>query len=94
MKNLKKALSLTVALTVLLCAGCSDIERGTVTGKHYKSSWVQTNMIMVGKVMVPQIINHPERWVVDIKEGDEHGYCYVSKSYYETIAVGDYLDCT
>lgn len=94
MKNYKKRAFALSILIALLCAGCSDIGKGTVTGKHYKRPWVQTNMIMVGKIMVPQTINHPEGWIVDIKDGGENGYCYVSESDYRTINIGDYLDCT
>jgi hypothetical protein len=93
-KSKRVRATLGAVLIALLCVGCSDIEKGTITGKDYTPSWTQTNMIMVGKVVVPQIIVHPESWVVYIKDGDESGYCYVSEAYYKRVSVGEYIDCT
>ena len=80
-------------LIVLLCAGCSEVDKGTVTGKTYKAPWTQTNIMLIGKVAVPQIIKHPERWVIYIEDGGESGYCYVTPAYYKKVNIGDNLDC-
>jgi hypothetical protein len=80
-------------LIPLLVAGCSDIDKGVVTGKEHRNSWTQTTMIYTGKAMVPNIIHHPERWTLNISDSGAEGYCDVSKERFDSTAIGDWVEC-
>ena len=47
--------------------GVKDKEdQGTVVSKYYKPAYTSMIMMPVGKVMIPQYINHPESWNVNV----------------------------
>lgn len=81
-------------LMLLLAAGCSDIDRGVVTSKEHHGAWTQTTMIMSGKVMIPQIIHHPERWTLNIADSGKEGYCNVTRERFDSTAIGDWVECS
>lgn len=92
--NMKNSPRFMVSLLMLLLvAGCSDIEKGVVTSKEHHGAWTQTYMIFTGKVMVPQVIHHPERWTLNIADSGQDGYCNVSKERFDSTAIGDWIDC-
>jgi hypothetical protein len=51
-------------------------------------------MIMSGKVMVPVIINHPDRWFVSVKDKKDGQIKTraVFRSVYETLRIGKYVE--
>lgn len=83
-----------VCLAILLAVGCSsEINKGVVTSKEHQGARTQTTMILVGKVMVPQIIRLPERWTLNITDSGKTGYCNVNKERFDQVLIGDYIEC-
>lgn len=63
--------------------------------RHYSPAWTQTTMIMAGKVMVPQIIYHPESWSVDVvTEEDQILNCDCSKHLHDSFGKGEAVVAT
>lgn len=79
----------------LILAGCERPPvRGIVMKKQYRPAWIQTTFVMVGKVMVPQIIHHPEQWDIVIQPDGTHGsdaccLVVVSEHRFRELEVGD-----
>lgn len=95
MKMLKARTKLLIAVSLIigLVACGSDISEGEVTGKTYRVAWTQSSVIMVGTVIIPQVINHPEAWFLLIAEGQKTGYCNVSRADWDRINIGEWIKC-
>ena len=74
----------------LFCISCSHkINKGIVINKEYHPSYVTTSFVMVGKVMVPQVINHPPRYVLIVKDSDIVEKFNVGYDVYESTMIND-----
>ena len=94
MKRLK--LSLFMPCLLLLIAACTGISTGYVTGKTHTEQYSYVQMICAGfnskgvcTVWVPHTVVVPEKWRLELKNGDDAGWVYVSEATYEAIEVGD-----
>lgn len=80
-------------LSALLLVGCSDIDKGTVTSKSHHDAWTQVTMVYVNKTAIPQVIYHSEQWTINITDSGKTGYCNVTKERFDSINVGDWIEC-
>ena len=94
MKRIVSALLFTVVALVLVA--CSPISTGFVTGKTNTPAYTYIQMICASynskgfcMTWVPNTIYVPERWKLDLQNGDQTGWVYVSEATYDGIAVGD-----
>ncbi len=84
-------------LVVLLLAGCAArMTAGVVTGKRYEPPYTTTMMMCAGytaqgscSVWVPYTSTYPERFVLELRDGEDTGSVGVSREVYEETAVGD-----
>jgi len=92
-----------VILTFLFILGISSISfiisdnislrtihaQGTIINKEHHASYNTTQMIMIGKVWIPQTIVHPEEWIVDIVYKDVDTRINVSVDKFNKFNIGD-----
>ena len=67
--------------------------QGVVVGKQHREAYTTTHMIFVGKVLVPQTIHHPERWVIELEGLTQGGKMArrefsVPKAQWDVIEIG------
>ncbi|MHC4616304.1 MAG: hypothetical protein ACYTEQ_00985 [Planctomycetota bacterium] len=61
-----------------------------VSGKDYTAAYTTTVMMPVGKVTVPQIQHHPEKWSVHVTFFEGFGgWLGVSEAFYNRVTKGD-----
>ena len=67
---------------------------GRVTFLYHKNSYVTTQPILVGKVIIPQTQYHPETWNVSIDFNGKNYSTSVSKDFYHTLRIGQKIRFT
>lgn len=91
----RRALTALAALALIL-AGCSSIDRGTITAKVIEPAHttVSTTCVPVGKVMVctPHTIYDDEDFRFDIQLEDETGFVYVDENTFNQYDEGDFYE--
>jgi len=80
-------------MIALLITGCSKINKGVVVNKEHKKAWIQTVMINSGNVTIPRIIHHKEKWILNITDSGINGYCNVNKIKFDSVTIGDWVEC-
>lgn len=93
---MKRILAALTALFVLVLTACSSIDSGTVTDKHHRDGYYYTQMICASynaqglcTVHVPIQHYQPPTWRLDLREGEEEGWVYVSEGTYAATEIGD-----
>lgn len=81
------------AITVLIFIFISreKIQHGYVIDKWFIEDHNAVNFVLVGKVMVPQIIEVRERFFIKVKENEQDETFEVNKAEYDTISIGDFF---
>ena len=70
----------------------SSSYRAIAVDRHYTAAWIETNVITVGKVMVPQIIHHPESWSITARYDNELISCPASEEQYNQFTYDKQID--
>ena len=81
---------ITLIALVIVLSACNSLKQGSVIQKEYAD--IQTTMIYNGFGGYVPIIT-PETYTVEIQDGQKTGECEVTKAQYDTLKVGDFLDC-
>ena len=93
---MKKAIVLLMLLCVLLLTGCEKtLNAGVITGKQFSPAHRSYNP-MIMRVsghtrIIPRWMNHPDKWFINVKDGEDTDCWSVSKEYYESVEVGQYV---
>jgi hypothetical protein len=81
---------------VLALAACGAPHQGVVHDKRYSEGYYYTTYICSAynsngtcSVQVPIQNWADPSWSLDIYNGDDHGWAYVSQSFYDSVKVGD-----
>ena len=94
----KKLILVTIALFVL--ASCSDIDRGIIIKKEHQPARTYTTLLPVtvftGKttttMLIPYTIYDDEDFVLWLKNEDDAGKVFVTKSTFHSVGIGEYFD--
>jgi hypothetical protein len=92
LKNLQRFM--VSLLMLLLVACCSGIDEGVVISKEHHKAWTEPSMMLIGGVMMPHVIDHPERWTLNIANYGKEKHCDVSKERFDSTAIGDWIKCS
>jgi hypothetical protein len=68
-------------------------KEGVVTNKSYSPAYTTTNMIMVGKVMIPTTQYHDEEYDIEITIDGLTDNVSLYQDYWNTVKVGDKWCC-
>ncbi len=88
-------IAITIGFGMMVWEACEPTPvRGVVVKKQHRSQWIQVSNIMVGKVIVPQTIVHPEQWDLVVQNDGTTGetgqfLVITSRAEWEQIMVGD-----
>ena len=68
--------------------------KGEVVETRFEPAHTTTTIVTSGKVMVPVITHHPDRWFAKVrdKEDGEIKAREISRALYESVKVGDYVE--
>ena len=93
---MKKAVALLTIACVLLLTGCAKtLNAGVVTEKQFSPAH-KTYSPMILRVnghtrIIPRWMNHPDKWFVYVQDGEDRDCWSVSKVYFESVEVGEYV---
>lgn len=93
---MRRTLALAAVAGALLLAGCSAIDRGTITAKVVEpasTTIIQQCIAYNGKGVctswMPQVIHDDEDYRLDLRLEDETGFVYVTREAFDDYEVGD-----
>ncbi len=95
---MKKAMSIVLlAILIFLLSGCSSrLDAGTIISKQYEPSHrlYQPMVMIINKrtTIIPRWVNIPDKWFITIQSEQETDIWQVSKSYYQQVEIGDYVE--
>ena len=70
-----------------------ELTPATVAERTFTPAHTTTRMIMVGKVLVPQTIHHPNSWSIEIRlDGEKVVGCPASQDQYNATHKGDGIE--
>ena len=79
-----------LVLAVLLIAGCTSIGSGTVVDKRHIPAHSTVETRMIGKLMLPTTVRHPDKWAIQVSDGKNRQWVTVTENEYNGLVVGDY----
>jgi hypothetical protein len=83
---MKARQTVAAILATIVLSGCGhELPRGTVIGKSHQAAY--TSWVFTGKVLIPIAV--PERWILQLRSGDETGTHEVIESEWGRYQVGD-----
>ena len=94
---MKKAVVLLMMVAcILLLTGCAKtLNAGVVTEKQFSPAYKTYNPIIFvtnrHTQIIPRWTNHPDQWFVYVQDGEDHDCWSVSKEYFESVEVGEYV---
>ena len=93
---MKKAVALLMIACILLLTGCTKtLDAGVVTEKQFSPAHKTYNPMFLTvsghTSMIPRWISHPDKWFVYVQDGEDRDCWSVSKEYYESVEVGEYI---
>jgi len=67
---------------------------GIVIGKSFVPAHKTSSMIFIGKMMVPNVINHPNSWVVEVRVSNKTDFVGVDENFYKSVLNGQMVHVT
>ena len=91
-----KRLLILFLLCVIVLSGCKSLTAGTIIDKSFVAahSTYSPRIVMIGKTItiIPHWIHHPDRWYIEVQDGDITDMWEVSEDYYNSVNIGDYVE--
>ena len=92
----KVLLAILLSVCIFIVTGCKSIDYGTVISKRYAHAHTSYKpyVIRIGNQtrIMPRWINHDDEWAILVENEDGKEWWVVSKSFYDSIDIGDTVD--
>lgn len=93
-------LTVTVAAIAFVLVSCGGVDNGVIIKKEYQPARIYTTLLPVtvftGKtsttIMIPHTIYDDEDFVLLLKNKDDTGNVFVTKSIFESVNIGEYFN--
>lgn len=73
-----------IVLVILAILTDKDLTEGMVMNKRYSAGYV---LFLNDRYYV-----QPDRWIIEIQNGDEKDWWVVTEEYYDTVKIGDWVE--
>lgn len=80
----------------IVCEIQNNLDAGMLVDKYHQDAYVShyTSWIWSGKVRIPvqRTSRHPESWWFVVEADDKRDHWQVTKDFYESVEIGDYVE--